>query len=140
MENASIAGREKKISLKASKIFEVQRRTLQNLANKSSLLPKRAAAVNLRLKTVPEEEVVKYMLLLLSEATFRGLTLERRDMGNFYVIFKEWTATSVRFPSEIRTILTLCFSTTPIVSPFLSADVSQQGNCGEILRNLGGSI
>jgi hypothetical protein len=93
-------------SLKASKIFEVQRKAMQTLANKSSLPPKRAAAVNLRLKAVPEEEeeVVKYMLLM--EATFYGLTQERREMHNFDIIFKEWTPTAVRFPSEIRKILT----------------------------------
>lgn len=83
MENTIIAVREKKMrSLKASTIFEVQRKTLQTLANKSSLPPKRAAAVNLRLKAVPvEEEVVKYMLLM--EATFHGLTRKRREMVTF---------------------------------------------------------
>jgi hypothetical protein len=34
-------------------------------------------------------------------------------MHNFDIIFKEWTPTAVRFPSEIRKILTWYFSTTP---------------------------
>lgn len=124
MENAIIAVREKEISLKGSKIFEVQRKTLQNLANKSSFPPNRAAAVNLRLKAVPEEEVVKYMLLLM-EATFRGLTRERREMVKFYVIFEEWTPNIRSVPQCNQDDLDLMFFYNAIVSPFRSADVSQ---------------
>jgi hypothetical protein len=67
--------------------------------------------MNVRLKAVPGEEVVKYMLLM--EAEFHGFTRKRREMDNFYVIFKEWTPTAVRLPSESRKIFPCYFSTTP---------------------------